>query len=84
MDEKESAMADWLKSVETRRELNVLKRRFPRWTEYQRVSIALQMEILLALDVYEEAIDINPTILPDDDDDPPEAWQDPDSPNWRK
>jgi hypothetical protein len=52
-DEHESAIAAWLDSVSTRRELTILGDRFPHWTEYERYSFALQMEMLVALDTYE-------------------------------
>ena len=67
-DEHESAIAAWLDSASTRRELTILSDRFPHWTEYERYSFALQMETLVALDVYES------TELPPPDDDP-EPWK---------
>jgi hypothetical protein len=67
-DEHESAIAAWLDSVSTRRELTILGDRFPHWTEYERYSFALQMEMLVALDTYEM-----PDIPPPDDD--PEPWR---------
>jgi hypothetical protein len=67
-DEHESAIAAWLDSVSTRRELTILGDRFPHWTEYERYSFALQMEMLVALDTYEL-----PDIPPPDDD--PEPWR---------
>ena len=68
-DEHESAIAAWLDSASTKRELGILNARFPNWTEYERYSFALQMEMLVALDVYEI------TELPPPDDDPPEPWR---------
>jgi hypothetical protein len=67
-DEHESAIAAWLDSVSTRRELTILADRFPHWTDYERYSFALQMEMLVALDTYEL-----PDIPPPDDD--PEPWR---------
>ena len=52
-DEHESAVAAWLDSPSTKRELGILNQRFPDWTPYERYSFALQMEMLVALDVYE-------------------------------
>jgi hypothetical protein len=57
-DEHESAVAAWLDSPETLRELAILRDRFPEWTEFQRTQIALSMEILAALNVYEGEPDI--------------------------
>ena len=83
-DEHESAVAAWLDSPETKRELDIMRERFPNWTEFQRVQIALSMEILTALDVYgSETItlaEIPPPPPPDDD--PPEPWKDPDATGW--
>jgi hypothetical protein len=67
-DEHESAIAAWLDSVSTRRELTILGDRFPHWTEYERYSFALQMEMLVALDTYEL-----PDITPPED--PDEPWK---------
>jgi hypothetical protein len=67
-DEHESAIAAWLDSNSTKRELGILYERFPNWTDYERYSFALQMEMLVALDTYEL-----PDIPPPDDD--PEPWR---------
>jgi hypothetical protein len=68
MSEHESAVAAWLDNPTTQRELLVLFKRFPLWTEYERYSFALQMEMLVALDVY-EIVDLPP------DDPPDEPWK---------
>jgi hypothetical protein len=73
-DEHESAFAAWYNSPETQREMTVIRRAFPHgeWdcalTDYQIVQLALQMQILVALDVYE----VPPETPPDDD---PEPWR---------
>jgi hypothetical protein len=65
MSEHESAFAAWYKNPETQREMDVIRRHFTRppherlglstcdLTDYQVTQLALQMEILVALDVYE-------------------------------
>jgi hypothetical protein len=74
-DEHESAFAAWYNSPETQREIAVIRRTFPHgeWdcalTDYQVVQLALQMEILVALDVY-EIPDIDPPEPP-----PDEPWR---------
>jgi hypothetical protein len=67
-DEHESAIAAWLDSPATMREISILLRRFPQWSQYEVYSFALQMEMLVALDTYEM-----PEIPPPDDD--PEPWR---------
>jgi hypothetical protein len=66
-DEHESAVAAWLDSPSTQREIAVIRRRFPDWTPYEVYTFALGMETLVALDVYE---------IPSDDPPPPdEPWR---------
>lgn len=80
-DEHESAVAAWLDSPETQRELQILGDRFPDWTEQQRIQLVMSMEILVSLDLYGDRdadinIEINnvkPEDLPDAEDDDP--WQ---------
>jgi hypothetical protein len=66
--EHESAVAAWLDNPTTQREIAVLTERFPKWTPYEIYSFALQMEVLVALDVY-EITDLPP------DDPPDEPWK---------
>jgi hypothetical protein len=67
-NEHESAVAAWLDSPTTQREVAVIRKRFPSWTEPQVYAFALQMEMLVALDVY-EITDLPP------DDPPDEPWR---------
>ena len=84
-DDHESAVAAWLDSPETKRELSILYDRFPTWSDFQRIQIALSMEILVSLNLYtdERDADVDITIIKPDDDDPPEPWKDPDASGWK-
>jgi hypothetical protein len=73
-DETESAVAAWLEHADTRREMEIIKNRFPRWSDYQVTTMALMMELVVALNIYgspttEKLIEI------EDEDDPPEPWR---------
>jgi hypothetical protein len=86
-DEHESAVAAWLDDPDTRRELQIIGDRFPRWDEYQRTTFCLLMEMMIALNVYggpaEDVTVIDTTVDPDellglldpDDDDEGEGWK---------
>jgi hypothetical protein len=53
---------------------------------YEALTLALQMEILVSLNVYcdrdEPDLVIELPPKPPDDDDPPEPWKDPDNTGW--
>lgn len=76
--EHESAVAAWLDDISTKREVDIVKQRFPGISELDAAQFALNMEILVALNLYGE-----PDIIIErrtDDDDPPEPWRsDPDA-----
>lgn len=85
-DETESAAAQWLESADTKRELSIISDRFPNWTEYERTSFALLIEVMVALNVYGEPVSIvdttaDPDVLQDlldrttEDDDDDEPWR---------
>lgn len=61
-DEHESAAAAWLDSPSTQREIAIIRKRFPAWQEYQVVSFALQVAIMVDLNLYGA-----PEPEPDDD-----------------
>jgi hypothetical protein len=80
--EHESAVAAWLDHADTRREMQIIASRFPRWNDYQVTTMALMMELVVALNIYGSPtlteIDPNPdkpTSDLFDDDDPPEPWR---------
>jgi hypothetical protein len=72
-DETESAVAAWLEHADTRREMQIIQSRFPKWNDYQVTTMALMMELVVALNIYG-----SPTLteLPkDDDEDDDEDWR---------
>lgn len=78
--EHESAVAAWLDDISTKREIDIVTQRFPGIDAYHAAMFALQVEILVAMDLYGE-----PEIIierPKDDDDEKPPW-DPDATGWR-
>jgi hypothetical protein len=75
-DETESAVAAWLDHADTRREMQIIKDRFPRWSDYQVTTMALMMELVVALNIYGSPTATTETLieLPDDDEDD-EPWR---------
>ena len=71
--EHESAIAAWLESPDTRREMKVLHDRFPRWNEYEITTVTLLVELMVALNIYGR-----PTLFEVVDGDAPE----PEKPGW--
>ena len=65
-DEHESAAAAWLDLPETKREMEIVRKRYPAWSSYEVASFVLSITMLTALDVYEIDIPVDP-----EDDDPP-------------
>jgi hypothetical protein len=53
-DEHESAVAAWLDDSSTKREVSILRRRFPSWRESDCYQLALLVEILSGMDFYGE------------------------------
>lgn len=51
-DERESAFAVWYEDLATKREMEIVSRKIPGLTEFQRIVLALQMQILVAVNVY--------------------------------
>lgn len=84
-DEHESAFAAWLDSPETKREMDIIRRRLDYdISEYEAIQLALQMEILVAMNVYrdeESDITIEINKPPEDEIDPADRWKytDPDA-----
>jgi hypothetical protein len=69
-DETESAAAAWLDHADTRREIQIIKDRFPRWNDYQVTTMALMMELVVALNIYGSPTGtVELRELPKDDDD---------------
>ena len=82
--EHESAVAAWLDNADTKREFKIIQDRFPRWNEYEVTTMALLMEIVVALNVYGSGVDVDVvdmTADPDklmeylEDDEPEEPWK---------
>jgi hypothetical protein len=73
--EHESAAAAWLDNGDTQREISVLRDRFPDWTEYERTSFALLMELVVALNFYGGKPISMIELVEEEDDDPPEPWR---------
>ena len=83
-DEHESAVAAWLDDADTKRELKIIQDRFPRWNEYEVTTMAMLMELIVALNIYGSGVDVDvvdmttdPDKLMDmlDDDEDDEIWK---------
>jgi hypothetical protein len=78
--EHESAVAAWLDHADTRREMDIIKDRFPNWNEYQVTTMALMMELVVALNIYGTPTLVETTADPDElleilEDDEDEEWK---------
>ena len=73
-DEHESPVTDWLDDPTRQRELEIIRHRFPRWDEYQRLNFVLLFDIVDALDCYGHSL----SFLSDDEED-----EDSDTTGWK-
>jgi hypothetical protein len=80
-DETESAVAAWLEHADTRREMQIIQSRFPKWNDYQVTTMALMMELVVALNIYGSPSQVELTATDEklldleDDDDDKEPWR---------
>jgi hypothetical protein len=80
--EHESAVAAWLDNEDTRREMKIISQRFPRWNEYQVTTMALMMELVVALNIYGGTISV--VEAEDPGPEKPDWLGDDDEEEWRK
>lgn len=72
-DETESATAAWLDNASTKREIEIIAQRYPEFTRWNCVMLALQIEILAGLNIY--GVYEGPDEVEEEEDETDEPWQ---------